>query len=758
MAEYIEAKVTLNRVLFPKSKHQDGDYCIASMYLKEAIEGDIKLDETWETLTVVGNMPKLRTNTVYTLKAEKEYNDKYKSFQYKVKYIGVPMVANTKEGQKLFFEAVLTEKQVESLFEVFDNPLQIIMEENIEALCKVKGIKQKTANDIITKVRNNLDYSTVYIELDKYNLTSNMIKKLVDKYKNPELVVKKIKENPYILATEIEGIGFKKADEIALKGGIAKDSKQRLGAFILHYLREQSITGRSYIPQTELMSNIINALEFSTKNSESMRNLKETIYDLRDKKLLWWDKKKSIMALTYYLNLEFEIATELFRILEGENRFKFDNWKEVIKKIEGKQGWEYTVEQRKGVYTSLEKNLVVITGLAGTGKTTVTNAMTQILDKYSIGQCALSGRASQRISEATGRKASTIHKLLRIQGGLPLNNANNPLDYDIVILDEASMVNLELFLQLLKAIKTGTKLIILGDYGQLSSIGAGNVFMDMLESEVITAVNLTIVHRQAQASAITSKAISIRNQNQLFDRNFEGDTILGELQDLELNIRQDDTNSLAEIVQKFEFHLKRLGDVNKVQIIVPTRQRGVLCCATINEAIQKRYNPHKLEEGIHIQGQKGYKYTLFEGDKIIVTKNKYKVHTADTLEEISIFNGNLGTILKIDLKKLEAVVDIIGIGEVILGLGDLKSVELAYAITCHKLQGSSADTVIVAVDFSGYTLLSCEWLYTAITRAEKYCVLWGLNRAIRTAISKVETKNKTTFLQMALSGAKKEEL
>lgn len=758
MTEYIEAKVTLNRVLFPKSGHQDGDYSIASMYLEETIQGEVKVDKTWNTITVVGNMPKLKTDTFYTLKAEKEYNDKYKSFQYKIKYIGIPMKADTKEGQRLFFEALLTEKQVEAIFEEFDNPLQVIIEEDIDALCRVKGIREKTANDIINKVKNNLDYSSVYIELDQYGLTDKMIRKLVERYKSPEVVVNKIKENPYILATEIDGVGFKKADEIALKGGMSRISKQRLGAFILYYLKEQAITGRSYVPQTELMANIVNTLEFDTRDAEGMSSLKETIYDLREENKIWWNKEKSIMALTYYLNLEFKIAEELFRIANGHNSFSFEDWERIVKEIEKEQGWNYTSEQKEGVYTSLIKNLVVITGLAGTGKTTVTKAMTRVLEGYKLGQCALSGRASQRIAESTEKEASTIHKLLEIKRGLPTYDRDYPLPQDIIILDEASMVNLELFLQLLKAIKTGTKLIILGDYGQLSSIGAGNVFMDMLESKVITAVNLTIIHRQAQASAIISKSIDIRNQKQLFNSSFEGDTILGELQDLELNIRKDDTNSLVEIVRKYEYHLNRLGDMHKVQVIVPTRQRGTLCCATINEAIQRRFNKHKEEEGIAIQGQKGYEYTLFQGDKVIVTKNNYKVFSADSEEEMPIFNGNLGTILEINLTKKEAVVDIIGTGKVRLSYSDLKSLELGYATTCHKLQGSSTDTVIVAVDFSGYTLLSCEWLYTAITRAEKYCVLWGINRAIRTAISKVQTKNKATFLPMALTGNKKEEL
>lgn len=758
MNKLIEAEVSLNRMLYPKSGHQDGDYGIASMYVDKEIEGEVKKNEIWNSITVIGNMPKLKLGVSYTLKAEEEYNDKYKSYQYIIKYIGIPLENNTREGQRTFLEAILTEKQVEALFEKFENPLEEIKNENIEGLCSIKGIKQKTANDIIEKVRNNLDYSSVYIELDKYELTSKMILKLIEKYKSPDTVINKIKENPYLLATEIDGIGFKKADEIALKGGIEKDSKSRVGAFILYYLKEQAIGGRSYIPQTELMTSIIENLDFDTNNSQSMDRLRETIYELKEEEKLWWDKNKSIMGLTYYLNLEYAIAKEIFRISNGVNKFFYNKWRDVVKDIEEEQGWEYTVEQTEGVGTSLEKNVVLVTGLAGTGKTTVTKAVTKILEKHKIGQCALSGRASQRIAESTGKKASTIHKLLKITNGKALYNENNPLDYDVIILDEASMVGLEIFLLLLKAIKTGTKLIILGDYGQLSSIGAGNVFMDMLESGVISLVRLTTIHRQAQASAITSKSIAVRNQEQLFSNSFEGNMILGELKDLELVIKKNEDNLLEGLIKKFEQQYNRLEkDMHKLQIIVATKQRGKLCCAVVNKAIQEKFNHHSEDEGITVKGDKGYQYSLFEEDKVIVTKNKYKMFTTSG-EETSVFNGNLGTITDIDTNKQEVVVDIIGGDEVVFKKSDLNSLELGYAITCHKLQGSSANTVIVAVDFSGYSLLSCEWLYTALTRAEKYCILYGLNKAIRTAISKVETKRKATFLPFALKGVKKEDL
>ncbi len=758
MGHKIEAEVRFCKMLYPSSGHKNGDFGIVSVYLEKAINGEPKAHDVWKTLTLVGNMPELKKGITYKLKAEEEYNEKYKSFQYKVKYIGVPIDINSVESQKTFLKSILTENQVNSLFEKFENPLEEIINNNLKGLCSIKGIKEKTATEIIKKTKNSLSYYNIFVELEKYDLTEKMLDKLMEKYNSPEVIIEKIKKNPYILATEIDGVGFKKADEIALKGGISEISKERLSSFIIYYLQEQASTGRSYIPQTELMSNIINILNFDTSNKEGMSNLTSSIYNLREKEILWWDKNKSIMGLYKYLKMEYAINAELHRILKGENKFIYSNWGSIVNEIEKEQGWNYTREQREGVKTALDYNLVLVTGLAGTGKTTVTKAMTKVLKKYFIVQCALSGRASQRITEATEMEASTIHRLLKFKkGGGFEHNKENPLGCEIVILDEASMVNLELFLALLRAIKTGTKLIILGDYGQLSPIGAGNVFMDMLESGVVPVVKLTIVHRQAQASAIISKSISVRYQNQLFEPNFVGNVVLGELKDLELNIKDNDENLLNDIVHKYELHLNRLKDFHKVQIVVPTKQRGELCCSKLNNAIQKKFNYHKEEDGIFIRGKNGYQYYLFENDKIIVTKNNYKIKNVND-EDTPVFNGNLGTIISIDTKNKEALIDIQGVGRVIFSSADLKSVELGYAITCHKLQGSSANTVIVAIDFSGYSLLSCEWIYTAITRAEKYCVLYGINKAIRFAISKLEAKNKATFLPYALKGIKMSDL
>ena len=748
----VVATVELCRYMYPKSGHNDGDFGIASVYVNQMLQGAMKLNDQWKTAIIKGNMPRLKTGITYKLKAEEVYNEQFKSYQYDITYISMQQALETKKDRETFLKNILTEKQVKGLLENFENPLQIILEEDVEKLCTVKGIKNKTAQEIINKVVNNMDYSGALVELEKYDMTNAMIKKLVDRYGSPEVVVAKVKENPYMLANEIEGIGFSKADEIALIGGMKPDSMHRFESFIMHYLKEEAVGGRSYVPQRELMGAIMENLDTAFNTDKGMENLKKAIYSLNDREILWWNESKTCMALQKYKDIEYAIAKEIHRLKDSSYKFAYGKWEKEIDKIEEAQGWKYTQEQRVGVKTTLDNNVVAITGLAGTGKTTVTKAMTQILENYQISQCALSGRASQRISENTGMEAHTIHRLLgRALGGGFLHNENNKLDTEILIFDEASMPNIELVLALLKAIQTGSKLIIIGDFGQLSSIGAGNFFKDILESGVIPVVRLTEVHRQAQASAIISKSIDIRNQVQLFDCTFEGDMTLGELQDLDLCIRENRDVLPSLVLERFHKEYLEVGkDINKVQIIVPTRMRGELCCKSLNYKVQEKYNAHNPDEGIFIRGK--YEYTLFNNDKVIVTKNNKKVYNTDG-EQVEIFNGNLGTIVEIDVDKKSIVVDVVGVGLVVIeGYKTLATIELAYAITCHKLQGSSAVRVIIGIDYGAYMLLCCEWLYTAITRAEKRAVVVGENRAIRTAIKTRETNKKLTFLPYALKG------
>lgn len=745
----VEANVQFCRYMYPKSGHKDGDYAIVSMYVENVNKGEIKTNEQWGTIVIKGNMPKMKKDTTYKLKAEGIYNSNYKSYEYSIKYITTSSKIETPEERNKFLTKILSEKHANLLLESFEDPLQVILDEDMEKLCSIKGIKEKTATSIIKTIVNNLDYSTAFIELEKYEMTNPMIKKLVDNYGSPEVVVAKIKENPYLLVTEVVGMGFKKTDMLALAGGMSANSVHRFESFIIHYLTEKAIGGKSYVPQREVMGAIIEALKIDPKNTEAMTNLRTAIYSLNSKNKLWWDEKKNYLALTKYRDIEYDIAKEIERLKSSSYKFVYNNWEKEIEKIEEKQGWKYTDEQKAGVKTTLDNNVVVITGLAGTGKTTVTKAMTKILENYSISQCALSGRASQRIAENTGMEAHTIHRLLGSSKDGFLHNASMPLGSDIIIFDEASMPSMELVLALLRAIKTGSKLIIIGDYGQLSSIGAGNFFMDLLESGAVPVVKLTEVHRQAQASAIISKSIDIRNQKQLFDYGFEGDMTLGELQDLTLCVREMKEALPDLIMSKFEEEYVETGkDINKVQIIVPTRMRGALCCKELNYKIQEKYNPHDKEEGLHIYGK--YEYYLFQDDKVIVTKNNKKVFNTDG-EAVKIFNGNLGTIVDLDIKNKSIIVDIDSVGEVVIeGYETLATIELAYAITCHKLQGSSAERVIIGMDYSSFMLLSCEWLYTAITRAEIKATLGGESKAIRTAISKRETNDKLTFLPFAL--------
>lgn len=753
--ELLEFKVKLNRLLYPKSGHQDGDFAIAGMVVVDEIKGKAKLDPLYNTITIKGNMPKLQEGREYLLKCIETYNDVYKSTQYDVEYIGLPFNVENKEDRKKFLSALLTEKQVEALYEINEDPLQLFLESNLKEIVKAKGIKEATAQKMLNKIMANMDFSKALVELGQYDITKAILEKLMKTYKSPEVIISKVKENPYILAVEVDGIAFKRADEIALKGGMSPYSKHRVMAFIRYYLTMEAEGGRSYIKQRDLMQQITSTLNLNPNIQEHLNAIKESIYELKENKILWWNEKKTILALVKYLKYEVELLKHIFRIKEAKTNFNFEGWLETVKKIEEEQGWNYEQVQLDGIETILKENIVLLTGLGGTGKTTITNAVTQILkDKYSIGQCALSGKASQRMREVTKEEAYTIHKIL---GYMPsegfIHNEEKPMDYEIVYLDESTMVNTKIMLSLFKAIKTGSKVVLIGDYGQLTAIGTGNVFMDLLISRAIPIIQLKEPHRQAKKSAIVTESMKVRQQEQLFAPIFEGKEIRGELKDLELLITHEGGQEVFDnVIQAFKTSYAKVGNILDVQIISAVKSRGVNSCHNINQAIQKIYNKTPMEEGIYIRENATHKaYTLLKGDKILVTKNNKNCFDTEGNPR-QIFNGNTGIIKELDKEKRSLVIYIEGEGDIIIDNESLlSSIQLGYAITVHKCQGSQCREVIIALDYSvPPKMLTCELLYTAISRAEKHCYLCGENRAISYAVINRETKNKQTFIPIIL--------
>lgn len=655
-------------------------------------------------------------------------------------------------GKRQFLSSIFTPLQVQNMYEALSDPYAALKNNDSKELIKVKGCGLDTATRWILKFNLNVSMAKIFTELEDYNLTNNMIQKLMDTYGSPELVIEKVKKNPYILVTEVNGIGWAKADNIAMSGGLDKYSPERISSFILFYLKDKAENGCSWITTDELLGGILDTLGEDIPDER----ITEAIRFIENK--LWYNENKDKIGLAKYYNLENNIAKELLRLQNEDNRFKYDNWSDEIKRLENKQGWEFTSEQKLGIQTVLDNNVVIIHGYSGTGKTSLVSAMLAVLKKYSFVQTALAGRAASRLSEVTGKEGYTIHRLLGYPkgekefGGFEYHRFNQ-LGYDIYIVDEISMIGLSLFYALIQAIPTGSKLIMLGDIGQLESIGSGNIAHDLIQSPEIPTVELTQIHRQAAKSAIIAESIKLRHGQQIIEKDWVGEETRGELQDLTLDVFSDSSNTFYRIMRKWSIEMNKdnFSPMN-VQVIVPVKNRGDACTYKLNNAIQELVNPPtNKKKQIELTSYK-QTYIIREGDKVINTANNYKVTP-------NIYNGNLGTVLSItnDTDELSdtygeliMVIDFIGIGKVTLSKDYFKGIELGYAITCHKFQGSEADVIIYGIDFNSYSLLTREQIYTGITRAKKHAYFIAQNSALRYATSQEGVSQKKTHLVQCL--------
>lgn len=731
----IKASVEVENIRFYKN-----EWGIAEVSVRTIKKGVLKTSTN--NIIIKGVMPNLVLGNVYTIIADyvcdKKYGDQYDIIAI---YTDIAFDDSDTNAQKKFLASLFTPLQINNMYEALEDPFKSFINQNAEDLVKVKGCGMNTAARWLKKFNDNIFLGKIYTELEDYNLTTNMIKRLVDRYISPDVVVSKVKHNPYVLCTEIDGIGWKTADRIALEGGMSQYSPERLGAFIKHYLNTKDKMGNDYITPDELMGAILDELGEDVPDEAITEAIHNIEYDL------WWDEKKTKIGLKYSRILAENTAKHLVRLLKSEVEPIDKDWRDTIKHLEHRQGWSYTEEQLEGIETILNNNVVVITGGAGTGKSTLVAAMLEVLKDKSYVQCALSGRASSRMSEITGKEGYTIHRLL----GFPYKeegNKNemkyhddNPLDCDIIIVDEISMVDARLFYCLIRAIKTGAKLIMLGDTGQLESIGSGNVAHDMIISEDIPTVSLTQIHRQASTSAIVTESVKIRQGIQIVAKDWVGTETRGELQDLTIDCFSDKSNTFYKIMQKFsEYMSKPDFDIMQTQIIVPIKSRSDSCTYNINNTVQELYNPAAKDKAEITCGIQSQMYILREGDKVINVKNNYKT-------EPPIYNGNIGIIQEINIEEDYVVVDFLGIGIVEINEFHSKgNLELGYAVTVHKMQGSEFDNIIFGFDFSAYSLLTKELVYTGITRAKKKCDIICQTGALRMATSQAGVSTKTTHL------------
>ena len=714
--------------------------------IDEVLKGDFIGDKNG--MVFKGNMPEPVRGATYIIVADYVEDPKWGN-QYNIKsiYSDISFDKEDKKGKEKFLLSIFTPNQVSAMYEIYDDPFSILDAEDVEKLVQIKGCGIKTADNWIRKFKKNINIARIFVELDEYGLTNNMIKRLMERYHSPDLIIEKVKTNPYVLVNEVEGIGWKRADEIALAGHIEFDSPTRIGAYIVYYLNRCGDEGYSWITPDQLLGSILDNLGEEVPDE----NITTAIRELGNK--LWWNEEKDKIGLSKYYNIEHKVAEELIRIRNAKSNICCDDWEEHINHLERVQGWKFTDEQMNGIKTVLNNNITIITGLAGTGKTSVVSGVLEALNHYSSVMCALSGRAASRMSEVTGKEGFTIHRLLGFPKGAPdyqcfEYNQDHKLGADIYILDEISMVDAKIFYYLLRAIPDGAKLICLGDSGQLESIGCGNVAYDMIHSSEIPTIELTKIHRQAAKSAIITQSIAVRNSKQIIPKNWTGVETRGELQDLELHCYSDSSNTFYNIMEIFS-RLMAQKDFNIMdcQIIVPIKVRGDACAYNINNTVQELYNPpaKNKKEITRISNDKTF--ILREGDKVINVINNYKLKTP-------IYNGNIGTIKSIsyseELDSRIITVDFVGIGNVDVPEDCWLGIELGYAITVHKYQGSQSKYIIFGLDFSSYALLTRELVYTGITRAQKKCYLVCQTGALRYATMQQSISKKQTHLQDCL--------
>lgn len=725
-----KCKMEVKRILYPKGILQIGNYCIFTAKVIEVLEGDMPVVHSeFGTVTLKGNVPLIREGDKLTFIFDTPIENKF-GVSYNLVSVSAEINPNNKKELKEFYEVICGKAISKELLKI-ENSYQLLQERNTEELLKVKGIGATKLKNIYKNMDSLGDNSSAFARLIPLGISKNTITKMCNKLGGAQAVIDICFNSPYSLIDKIKGFGFLKADEIAIKCNSVR-LHDRVKYAITHTLEINSQQGKSYLTAQQLLSELkrILSCDFSVVNEQIMKLYEE------GKIILSQDGNN--VALTKYMQLEKDIFDRLVELERADTYIEIpQDWKEQIEEIEKNQGWCFTAEQKYGIEQALKKNIILIRGLAGTGKSTITNAITHILNSYQVEMCCLSAKAAQRLREVTGKRAQTIHKALNM--GIELERIDTELYADIIIVDEASMISGTLFLKLLKAIRKGSKVIILGDSGQLTAIGDCSVFNDLVNSDYFTVIELTTIHRQAEKSAIITDSIKLRKQIPIYENDFRGTVVHGELQDLKLTVESTRENLLNLTLQEFMSSLPKYG-LEETQIVVPTK-KGDLGVRSINAHIQNLITNKTNNK--FIVGRD--KVEIYEGDKVINTKNNYS-------SSPNVFNGNIGFVKEI--RKDGCIIDFIGVGEVFLKESWYEFLDLAYAITTHSAQGSQWEKVICCFDMSSYTMLYVEMLYTAITRASKECSLiiehWAMVKALKT----VEQKTKQTFLPFLLSQSK----
>ena len=598
-----------------------------------------------------------------------------------------------------------------------------IIEEEPERLAEIKGISQRKAMEIADQVNAKKDLRQAMIFLQQYGITMNLAVKIYKKYGSDIYSI--ISENPYRMADDIEGVGFKTADEIAARVGIKTDSDFRIRSGILYTLQQAAMDGHTYLPMNELTQRAVELLEVDPEYIE-----KHYMNLAIERKIIMQQKEDvtQIYSQVYY-KMEANIAVML-KQLDVRYDVPDIEIEAQIRKIEKQTEMELDEHQVEAVKEAVRNGLLVITGGPGTGKTTTINSIIRYfeMEGLDIFLAAPTGRAAKRMSETTGFEARTIHRMLELNGGVDDGSAvgfecneRNPLETDVIIVDEMSMVDVYLMNSLLKAVVAGTRLILVGDVNQLPSVGAGSVLKDIIDSECFHTVKLTKIFRQASTSDIIVNAHKINRGEEVILDNKSMDFFF---------LKRYDADKIINVtLQLIKQKLPKFVDASEydIQVLTPMR-KGLLGVERLNTVLQMYLNPADKKKR-----EKEYRGVIFrEGDKVMQIKNNYQleweIRTKYGLsidKGTGIFNGDTGIIEQIN-EFAETMLISFDEGKMVeYPFKLLDELELAYAVTIHKSQGSEYPAVVIPLLSGPRMLLNRNLLYTAVTRAKKCVTIVG---------------------------------
>lgn len=705
------------------------------------------LDAGGKMVTVTGNFPAMNQGEFITVKGVWSEHPNF-GLQMKAHSFQMEIPESLEGMEKYLASGLITgigAKKARLLVERFGEDVLDIIRYSPHRLTEVEGIGTKTAQRISESFNEHREVMDIIMFLGEYGISSSLAMKAYKAY--GENTVSVIRENPYRLIRDVRGIGFKIADEMAMHMGMEEESPFRIMAGIKHLLQKCYGDGNMYMEEGELQSRVQEMLGIDRETA--LDNLQELTLQ-GEIKLVDLDGQRVYYTLPLYMAEE-SVAQRIVEIAGYSYENQIINVDSIMEAFERDNGILLDEVQKEAIRASIEHGVVIITGGPGTGKTTIIKCILEIFHQldYEIALAAPTGRAAKRMKETTGFDAKTIHRMLEY--GYSENeeeqtfdrNEENPLEADIVVVDEASMIDILLMHHLLQAISLGTRLILVGDVNQLPSVGPGNVLKDFMESGSVPMVRLEKIFRQAQESMIVVNAHRINDGEMPLANNKDKDFYF---------IQCASGEKIRQTILDISTH--RLKNYNgydffeDIQIITPIK-KGPTGIYEMNRLLQANLNPPDP-----MKTERTFTSTLFrEGDKVMQTKNNYNMEWRDlnTQEEgQGIFNGDIGRIREIRLDDKVVVVDFDDDREVVYTFDQMDEVILAYAITVHKSQGSEFPVVVMPVFRGPRMLLNRNLIYTAVTRGKEMVILVGHKSFLQAMVANNQTILRKTGLKQRI--------